>query len=389
MTERILMVDDDVNVLDGIKRQLRGQFTLETTSSSKDGLHMLTLEGPFAVVVADFRMPEMNGVQFLKSAKEISPNTVRIMLTGYAELGSVIDAINDGYIFRFLVKPCHPDTLVQAIYAALEQHRLIEAERELLEKTLARSIRLFTEILSKVNPVAFGQTLRIQKVVKRIVSNLGPINTWQFELAAMLSQIGCMTLPSIVLEKARSRTSLSDDEKNLFASHPMIAYRLLEEIPRIEPIPIMIRDQQKPFSAFSEIRENIGQQRAALGAQILKIAVDYENMTHDGVSHQDVVQTLLLHNQVYNPELVNALGNENILDDDWRVKHIYVSQATEGMVANENIISEDGSLVIPRGQVFTSTLIERLKYLAKEGNVVEPFSVLVPSILESNPPHHR
>lgn len=134
MTEKILLVGDDVNVLDGFKRQLWGQFTIETAPGGEEGLQMLTCQGPFAVVVADFRMSGMDGVQFLQKAKEISPDTVRMMFTGYTELGSVIEHVNKGSIFRILVKPCSPDILTQAFRAALEQHHFINAERDLPEK---------------------------------------------------------------------------------------------------------------------------------------------------------------------------------------------------------------------------------------------------------------
>jgi response regulator RpfG family c-di-GMP phosphodiesterase len=316
MTEKILLVCGDVYVLDSVRRYLWGQFTIDTASGYKEGLQMLAQQGPFAVVVADYHMSEMDGVQLLIKAKEISPDAVRMMLIRYTELSRVIEAINEGYIFRFLVKPCHPDTLIQAFQAALKQYQLINAERELLETTLARSVQLFTEILSKVNPIAFGQSLRIRRVVKRIIYNLELSDAWQFELAAILSQIGRITLPSALLEKLRLRTPLSDDEKRLFASHPMIAYKWLVDIPRIEPIPMMVRDQQRSFNEFPEDDETPYQRRAALGAQILKVAIDYESAIHNGTSHQDAVQTMLLHNQKYNLHLVNALGKEAILEKD-------------------------------------------------------------------------
>jgi hypothetical protein len=204
-------------------------------------------------------------------------------------------------------------------------------------------------------------------------------DAWRFELAAMLSQIGCMTLPSVVLEKVRSRTPLSDEEKSLFASHPVIACKLLEDIPRIEPIPLMIREQQKPFIDYPEEGGTPEQRKAVLGAQILN-GHDYENAIHDGISHQDVVQNMLLHSQKYNPNLVNALGKEEILEEEWVVKMLYTNLVKSGMVANEDIISKDGNLIVSRGQIFSTSLVERLKLSAKESGVVEPFSVLTPNV---------
>ena len=115
MDEKILFVDDEENVLAAFRRQFKKTFNLETASNSILGLEVLQTEGPFAVVIADFRMPEMDGIQFLSRVKEISPDTVRIMLTGHADLNTAIDAVNSGNIFRFLTKPCPVDILTNAI----------------------------------------------------------------------------------------------------------------------------------------------------------------------------------------------------------------------------------------------------------------------------------
>src|SRR3989304_3060935 len=148
MSEKILFVDDDINILAAYRRQFHGQFQLETAPSGTEGLEYLVQPEGIAVVVADYRMPGMDGVQFLRKAREIAPDTVRMMLTGYAELSQAIEAVNEGSIFRFLTKPCSPETLLQAIQAAFTQYRLIHAEHELLENTLSNFIRLLTEMLS-------------------------------------------------------------------------------------------------------------------------------------------------------------------------------------------------------------------------------------------------
>jgi DNA-binding NtrC family response regulator len=112
-----------------------------TATSGKAGLERLSSDGPFAVVVSDMRMPEMNGAAFLAQVRERAPDTVRVLLTGQADLDSAIAAVNEGQIFRFLTKPCAPEMLISSLRAAEEQHRLITAERVLLEQTLHGAVK--------------------------------------------------------------------------------------------------------------------------------------------------------------------------------------------------------------------------------------------------------
>jgi DNA-binding NtrC family response regulator len=92
-------------------------------------------KGPFAVVVSDLRMPRMDGIKFFSRVPETATDTVRIMLTGNADLSSAVMAVNEGIIFHFLTKPCPSETLVRMLNNALKQHKLIAAERELSEQT--------------------------------------------------------------------------------------------------------------------------------------------------------------------------------------------------------------------------------------------------------------
>ncbi|HUL31620.1 MAG TPA: response regulator, partial [Thermodesulfobacteriota bacterium] len=119
MENKILFVDDDANLLASYERQLRKQFPIETSLGVKEGLVAIKERSPYAVVVSDLRMPEMDGIQFLSKVREITPDTVRMMLTGYADLQNTIDAVNEGNIFRFLTKPCSPETLVKSLSAGI------------------------------------------------------------------------------------------------------------------------------------------------------------------------------------------------------------------------------------------------------------------------------
>ncbi len=122
MENRILFVDDDSNILDGYKRQLRKHFSIETAEGGEKGLDAVKNNGPFAVIVSDLKMPGMDGNQFLAHVKDIAPESTRILLTGYADLRSAIEAINNGSIFRLLTKPCDRIDLIQTLENGIEQY---------------------------------------------------------------------------------------------------------------------------------------------------------------------------------------------------------------------------------------------------------------------------
>jgi response regulator RpfG family c-di-GMP phosphodiesterase len=111
MNDKVLIVDDEENVLHAIKRHLRGQYDIFLADSAEKALDILKTEKHFALIITDFKMPETNGLELLLQVKEISPETIRMMLTGHADFESIIGIINDGHIFRFLTKPCPPELL--------------------------------------------------------------------------------------------------------------------------------------------------------------------------------------------------------------------------------------------------------------------------------------
>ena len=134
---RVLCVDDDPLLLAGLVAGLHGRFDVTTAESGPEALLLLAGKGPFTVIVSDFRMPAMDGAQFLERAREVAPDAVRILLTGQATLEDMIDVVNQGQIFRFLAKPCPTELLVKTLEDAVDQARLVTGDRELLERKLA------------------------------------------------------------------------------------------------------------------------------------------------------------------------------------------------------------------------------------------------------------
>ncbi len=175
MNDKILLVDDEAAILEGYQRLLRREFRIDVALGGKRRAGVgRKSNGPYAVVVSDMRMPEMDGAQLLAKVKVLSPDTVRVMLTGNADIQTAVSAVNEGSIFRFLTKPCTKETLARALTASLMQARLLNAEKELLEKTLKGSIQVLAEVLSLVNPAAFSRGMRLRRYIQHIVEGLCP-----------------------------------------------------------------------------------------------------------------------------------------------------------------------------------------------------------------------
>jgi response regulator RpfG family c-di-GMP phosphodiesterase len=293
MNEKILFVDDEPAVLDGYRRTLRQEFHPDTANGGQAALDSLQANGPYAVVVSDMRMPGMDGVTLLAKVRDLSPHTVRVILTGHADLQSAMNAVNEGHIFRFLTKPCESEVLKKTLTTCIVQYRLITAEKELLENTLMGAIKVLTDVLSLANPAAFGRAVRIRRYVQHIVAEMHLEAPWKYEVAAMLSQLGCVTLAPEVIEAAYCGKELTREEQTSFDMHPSVARDLLSNIPRLDGIAWII-GQQRPGAAAPD---NQVPESLRIGAQILRAAITFDDFKIRGLEDSETLSRLQHDNQ--------------------------------------------------------------------------------------------
>jgi response regulator RpfG family c-di-GMP phosphodiesterase len=376
MRERILLVDDDSNVLDGYRRSLSREFLLETAIGSDQALPLIEKNGPYAVIVSDMRMPGMSGIQLLSAVKTTSPDTVRVILTGNADLQTAIDAINEGSIFRFLIKPCDRESMAKTLTAALMQYRLVTAEKELLEQTLRGSVQVLTEVLSLVNPAAFGRAERARRYIRHVVKAMKLGNPWQYEVAAMLSQLGCVTLAPETIEAVYKGEALTPNEQAQYASHPNVAYDLLSKIPRLEPIAWMIEHQNGPVPSEG------GPEKPDIrrGAEILRLILAYEDFIHKGSSRNETVHRLARLNPKFSPEFFNALVALDPHAEEEETRTCRVEELTPGMIIQQEIQAVDGTLIISKGQEVTPTVIFKLKNLQARRGISGTITISIPTM---------
>ena len=381
MTKKILCVDDDPNLLAGIQRNLRRQFDLEIAIGGEQALALLAKNGPFAVVVADMQMPGMNGVELLKRVEHEYPDTVRVMLTGNADQLTAVQAVNDGHVFRFLNKPCPPETLGWALEASLQYYQLVATEKELLERTLNGSVRLLMEILSLVEPECFGRAQKLRDYMRSFVRSSKPVETWELEMGAMLAQIGTVTVPASLRQKAKMGGALTPAEQSILMRVPEVSSNLLKNIPRLEGVSRIVRYQDKNFDGTGLPQDNLAGENIPVGARILKVLMGLVLLEEKAVPKPQALEMMQTRRGCYDPRILDAV---------FACFDIYLTRPTAcvpqtqsvrvmdlqvGQMLLSNVLNNDGVMLVTAGTRITSTLLERLHNFAELSGVKEPIYV--------------
>jgi response regulator RpfG family c-di-GMP phosphodiesterase len=379
MKARVLLVDDEPSVLAGYERTLRQDFVVQTAVSGEMGLQALLEDGPFAVVISDMRMPVMSGSQFLSRAKVLAPDTVRMLLTGYTDLDAAMSAINDGNIFRFLTKPCSKETLTAALHAGVTQNDLIRSEKELLEKTLLGSIKAMADLLSASSPEAFGRSMRIAHIARHLAASFAFAQGWRLEAAAMLSQLGCVTLDTEVIQQAFVGMKLSLEDQSRFDTHPMAAMKLLAGIPRLEPVAWMIGNQlsqeiadEIPGMPLEAAAETIQ------GARILKLAVAYDDLRIKPLSVDMAIERLRCRTSEFGPELIDCLAGIGPQGGAMELRRLAIPRLATGMFLDQEVRNREGMLLAGKGQEISRAVLLKIQNWAQAGLIDRQMNVLVP-----------
>ena len=319
------------------------------------------------------RMPVMTGAVFLSRACVAAPDTVRLLLTGQSDLDDAIAAVNEGSIFRFLKKPCSPEVLRGALGAAVEQNRLITSEKVLLEQTLRGAVKALTETLALANPSVFGTSARVKDTAVAVAAALGLAETWPIEIAALVAQLGAVTLPPEVHERLVRNQPLTWEESAMIARTPEITERLLANIPRLEPVIEIVRYGRCGFSDDA-LPGGIERARIPIGARILKAAVDFDQLEAGGSPPLVALDQMRARAGTYHPDVLRALAT--VYERTTVVDAVPIGELRPGMVLAVDVRTKSGTLLVARGHEVTAGLVARLANFATELSVIT-VSVLV------------
>lgn len=372
---RVLCVDDEARVVEGLVLHLRKDYEVHTASSGDEGLKALKKSGGAAVVISDMRMPGMDGAVFLHHVLTFYPDATRILLTGEPGRNAAISAVNNARIFRFLTKPCPPDQLKAAVEEGVIQHRLIRAERTILKETLIGCIKALVDVLSIANPIAFGRASRVKRLALGFSTALQCSDYWQLEAAAMLSQIGYLSLPPPLLEKLYYGEVLTPTEKTLAAGVPDVAMALLENIPRLDPVVQILA----ALNWNDEALARLGDGTIGLGTRILGLVLEYDVLNTQGHSVDVSVQTLRRRASRYTDGLIEKFGQYlGAGSGKSEARQVALKAVQPGMVIMQDIRTQMGTLLVPRGFEVTNIFLERSRNFGPE-LLEEVVKVVVPA----------
>lgn len=377
MFSSVLFVDDDIKILNSFKRSLTPDFNVFTADSPEKALALLEEKGPFPVIVSDMRMPGMNGVELLARISALYPDMVKILLTGYADQQTAIDAVNKGQVFRFLTKPCDLKTLVPILREGASQYQRAIADRGLIDRTLFGVVNLLSQILSLVNPVALKKSQRLKQYCRHLAYESHLKERWLVEAAAMLSQLGCLSISPEILTRFESGESLDREIVKQIENQGDMAVKMLMHIPKLEKIIEILAAKDLPASSSSSCQ---GEQAVILRqcSLMLRIAFDLDGMIMAGMHPVEAMARLSEQPELYDAALAALLATYDFGLQNTVQLHIRCGELTTKMIIDEEIQAHDGTVLAKRNQPVTSSLMKELRHYAARVGVREPIAVQIP-----------
>jgi CheY-like chemotaxis protein len=369
---KVLCVDDEPRVLTGLERHLRKRFEVFTAAGGVAGIDIMTQHKDLAIVISDMRMPEMDGATFLRHARATNANAVRILLTGQADLNAAIKAINEGQIFRFLVKPCPPDLLSTVMDEAQRQYELVTAEKELLQRTLLGSIKALVDVMTFANPAAMGRAGRIRRRVNAIAKEADVDQRWQLEVAALLSQIGSLSMPAGLAYKRASGQDLDEEEHQQAHAALKAANAVIAQIPRLEPVSQLL-DHAMGFATDPVVDPAMRRR-----IDVLRLGMELDELESRGSRVEaalDNVRNAHNHDAKVLEATERAITNSGEI---LRPAMVPITALKPGMILDEDIVTHRGVLIAPRGCEVTLAFLEHIRQFSGQLEKHSTVAVLEP-----------
>jgi response regulator RpfG family c-di-GMP phosphodiesterase len=397
--KRILVVDDEEIVRIALRQTLRRErYEVTACSSPEEGLQVLKTEA-FSVIISDYQMPGMTGLDFLAHAKQLQPDATRILITAVLSLDTVIEAINKGEIYRFVVKPWIREELLATVRNAIQRHDLIvrntvlqattlamndelislnkrlesrvsaEADQrqrlsemnEALQLNLHHSVQLCLKVLQSFYPTLGTQARRVLGLCRAMADllKLSESDRQTLELAAWLHDIGLVGAPRGLIRKSMQYPeTLNPAERAIIEQHPILGEELVDFAANLKLVGRVIRGHHEQFDGRGFPDRLAGKEIPWL-ARLLAVAVAYAEQQ---APHAVAVEMLTLGSGWrFDPEavqvLLRALPHASLPRQE---REIGLSELKPGMTLAAGVKTRSGMLLVPEGQVLSEAHVEAI-----------------------------
>lgn len=417
----ILFVDDEKNILSALSRVFRKEgYGIMLAESGECGLDLLR-HNSVAVVVSDQRMPGMGGVEFLKRAREVSPDSVRMMLTGQADMADITGAINEGGVYRYITKPWDDEELKHIVKAAVERYSLLAENRRLQEATMKHNAELYElnqtlearveektkkirenffsfvdlcgDMIELHDQLSGGHCKRVAVLSRGLGQRLG-LKGFELEAlwaAAVLHEIGLIGVPREVLEK--SEADLLDSERALIRNNPALSQEILSGIDMLRQVGLIVRSQMESFDG-SGYPDGLRGDEINFGSRILAICGDYDRLRHSKRPCSQVEALAVIERgrgKKFDPYVTDAFlefaaeeGKNGWIQvcsqygtgQDASTINVAIKEIASGMVLAKPLITGTGRLLVGKGTVLTGALIEKVLNFHKIDPIIDPVEVV-------------
>ncbi len=354
----VLCIDDDLMALDGTSRALSSRFHVIKVTNGADAVAAIQYGGPFTVALADYFSEESDGPGLLAQLRELSPNTVRVLVTQHDVAEEALAATSDGRIAAYVRKPYRAEVLLQRVTEAANHHYFLTSERERREALFSGSVKALTDLLALACPVGAGRAMRLRRYACDLAAALH-VDAADVEIAATLSQIGCMTLAPALVQRIDRGAPLTSDERAIADRLPLVAEEIIRALPGLDGVREILRHLHDPF----EFRpRGAPPDEVPFGSRVLRVASDFDTLYSQGTDIDGVVERMQSAQGLYDPQVLEALASStSFFGRDLDTVEIPLSDVTLGMVFVRELLSPAGMLLVARGQDVTPSMLERVK----------------------------
>jgi response regulator RpfG family c-di-GMP phosphodiesterase len=385
----ILVVDDQIQNIELLEAHLVPQgYEIVKAANGEEALGKLSGD-QIDLILLDVMMPGMDGFEVTRRVRQDDIHRLIpiILITALRETEDRVKGIEAG-CDDFISKPVDKMELLARVRSLLkvkayndlmsnyrkELKSEVTKSTAVMQKTLTGSIKILVDILEFINPEAFSTAQLARKLIRTLCERLRIDNVWEYEVAAMLSQIGLSALPSDIVDKYRRNQLLNKKEQLLFKSHPAIAQKIISNIPKLEGIAEAIGCQMIDFSKTLEIENK----HIASMARMLTLALDFVTADKKRTGHAlDILADFQGKKDKYDPEMLAALEDElTDVEKDFVIREISPRDIAPGMVLAEAIFDEQKMLIAPKGTEMTEIVLVRLLNFIKFGRKISSIKVL-------------